>query len=169
MKLRSKLLMFTATTALYANMAFAAIDTQALADGFIADGYSYVEIKTGPTQTKLEAVKDATKLEVIYDNETGAVIKQESSAVDDDYAGQTGVEIEDTDDDFTDGNDDGVDDDGEDHDRGHGNDDDHDDADNPGKGGGNHGSDDGHDGDDDGDDDAGDDGDGDRGGKGGKD
>ncbi len=157
MKLRSKLLMFTATTALCTNLALAAIDTQALADTYIAEGYSYIEIKTGPTQTKVEAVNETTKIEVIYDNESGAVIKQESEAVDDDYAGLSGVEIEDVDEDFEDGddeNDDG-DDDGEDDNHGHGNDDDHDDDDNPGQGGGGHGS--GNDDDGDDDDDSGDD------------
>lgn len=125
MRIRSKLLMFTATAALCANMAFAAIDTQGLADGFIADGYTYVEIKVGPTQTKLEAVKGATKLEIIYDNVTGKELKRETEAADDDYVGRRGVEIEnvnrdfedsDDDDDSDDDNDDDSDDDDEDDD-----------------------------------------------------
>lgn len=160
MKLRSKLLMFTATAALFANIAHAAINARALADDYIAQGYSYVEVKTGPTQTKVEAIKGDTQVEVIYSNETGEIISQETQAADADEIGREGVEIKSTDEDFedSDDNDDDNDDDDEDDDNddedddeddnsGHGNDDDHDDDDNSGKGGGGHGSDD--DGDDD--------------------
>jgi hypothetical protein len=163
MKLRSKLLMFTATTALFANMALAAIDTQALADGLIADGYTYVEIKVGPTQTKVEAVNETTKLEVVYDNETGAVISQETQAAGDDYAGQAGVEIDDSDEDFEDvSDDDSVDENDDDENDDHGGDD-GDDDDNSGHGGDDDEGDDDHGGDDDGDDDHGGDDDGDSG------
>jgi phosphopantothenoylcysteine synthetase/decarboxylase len=150
MKLRSKLLMYTASAALFTNMALAAINVQDLADTYIADGYTYVEIKTGPTQTKVEAVRDATKIEVIYDNETGAVIAQETGPVDDEYVGRTGVEIDSSNKDFEDASDDDSvdeddddenDDHGGDHDSGdddEGDDDDDDDGDD-------HGGDDGDD------------------------
>lgn len=114
MKLRTKLMLFTAATALSANMAFAAIDAQALADSYIAEGYTYVEVKVGPTQTKLEAVKGERKAEVIYDNATGDVIKQEFEDADDDYIGRTGIEIEDSGKDFEDSDDDEDDDDEDD-------------------------------------------------------
>jgi hypothetical protein len=113
MKLRTKLMMFTAAAALSANIAFAAINPQALADAYIKEGYTYVEVKVGPTQTKLEAVKGDRKVEVIYDNASGKPIKTEFEDADDDYAGKSGVEIEDTDRDFTD-SDDADDDEGED-------------------------------------------------------
>lgn len=112
MKLRTKLLMFTAAAALSANMAFAAIDAQALADGYIKDGYTYVEVKVGPTQTKVEAVKDGTVTEVIYSNETGKIISQETQAADEEESALTGVEIKTVDEDFEDTDDE--DDDGED-------------------------------------------------------
>ena len=70
MKLKTRLMMFTAATALSANFALAAINPQALADAYVAEGYTYVEVKVGPTQTKLEAVKGQRKVEVIYDNAT---------------------------------------------------------------------------------------------------
>ncbi len=111
MKLRTKLMMFTAAAALSANMAFAAIDAQALADSYIAEGYTYVEVKVGPTQTKLEAVKGERKAEVIYDNATGDVIKQEFEDAEDDYIGRTGIEIDTSNKDFEDGDDDENDDD----------------------------------------------------------
>lgn len=115
MKLRSKLMMFTAAAALTANMAFAAIDPQALADGYIAEGYTYVEVKQGPTQTKIEAVKGDVKVEVVYDNATGGIIKQETEAAGDD-AGRTGVEIDFRDEDFEDDENDDDEDEDEDED-----------------------------------------------------
>jgi hypothetical protein len=111
MKLKTRLMLFTAATALSANMAFAAVNPQALAAAYVAEGYTYVEVKVGPTQTKLEAVKGDRKVEVIYDNASGTVIKQEFEDADDDYVGRTGVEIEDADDDFEDAQDDENDDD----------------------------------------------------------
>jgi hypothetical protein len=116
MKLRTKLMMFTAAAALSANMAFAAIDGNALADSYLAEGYNYVEVKVGPTQTKVEAVKGSIKVEVIYDNATGEILKQETEAAGDDYVGRTGKEVEDDDEDFLDGDDDEDDDEGEDDD-----------------------------------------------------
>jgi hypothetical protein len=127
MKLRTKLMMFTAAAALSANMAFAAIDAQSLADSYIAEGYTYVEVKVGPTQTKLEAVKGERKAEVIYDNATGDVIKSEFEDADADYIGRTGVEIDTSDKDFEDADDDEDDDDEMDDDE---NDDDEDDDEN---------------------------------------
>jgi hypothetical protein len=108
--MRTKLLMLTAAAALSAGMAFAAINLQSLADSYIAEGYSYVEVKVGPTKTKLEAVKGDRKVEVIYDNATGEVIKSEFEDADDDYSVRTGIEIDDTDKDFDDDDDDDDDD-----------------------------------------------------------
>jgi hypothetical protein len=109
MKLATRLMMFTAVTALSANMAHVAINAQNLADAYLSECYSYVEVKTGLTQTKLEAVKGNRKVEVIYDNATGAVIKQEFEAADSEYIGRTGVEIETSNRDFEGGDDDAED------------------------------------------------------------
>jgi hypothetical protein len=141
MKIRTTLLIWTAAAALSASVAYAAIDAQALADSYLAEGYDFVEVKQGPTQTKVEAIRDTTKVEVVYDNETGAILSQEEEAADAEDIGRTGSQVRSVDRDFEDG-DDEVD-------------------------GGHHGS--GHDGDDDdedddGDDDDDDDDDGDRGG-----
>jgi len=145
MKLRTKLLMFTAATALSVNMAYAAIDGASLADAYIAEGYDYVEVKVGPTQTKVEAIKGNVKVEVIYDNETQAIIKKEQETADGDDVGRTGKEVKTVTKDFEDGDDDDDDDDEEDDDHGSDHDDDDDDDDDD------HGSD--HDDDDDDDDD----------------
>jgi hypothetical protein len=68
-------------------------------------GYEYIEVKSGPTQLKVEAVRGSEKLEVIYDLATGRILKQESEDADDDYIGRTGVEFEDEDEDFLDDDD----------------------------------------------------------------
>lgn len=113
-------LMMTAAFVFGGQMAFAAIDPQALADSYIAEGYTYVEVKQGPTQTKLEAVKDGNMVEVVYDNETGGIISQETQVADAEEVAQTGVEIKTTDKDFEDNSDENDDDqgvdDGDDHD-----------------------------------------------------
>lgn len=114
MKLKTKLMMFTAVTALSASMAFAAINPETLAQSYRAEGYTYVEVTVGPTQTKLEAVKGDRKVEVVYDNATNAIIKQEFEDADDDYVGRTGVEIETSASDFEDGQDDDENDDRDD-------------------------------------------------------
>lgn len=167
MKLKSKLMLFTAAAALSANVAFAAINPEALAAAYQAEGYTYVEIKVGPTQTKLEAVKGDRKVEVIYDNASEDIIKQEFDSADD-YTGKTGVEIATTSRDFEDDGDDRDDDegDGRDDDESNddnGGDDDEGDDDNGGdddesdddEGDDNSGSGDNSGGDDDGDDDEG--------------
>lgn len=151
MKLRTRLLSFTAAIVMTTGAAFAAIDGNTLADAYLAEGYDFVEVKVGPTQTKVEAIKGNTKIEVIYDNATQEIIKRERDGVDDNDRGRQGKQVRTVDSDFED--DDDTDDDGKGR---HGGDDDRDDDD----------SDDdrrGRDGDDDdgGDDDRGDD---DRGG-----
>jgi hypothetical protein len=135
MKLRTKLMMFTAAAALSANMAFAAIDPQALADAYIEEGYTYVEVKVGPTQTKLEAIKGDRKAEVIYDNETGDILKQEFEDAEADEQDRSGVKIRTEDEDFLDDDegeddeDDAEDDDEDDEDEDEDEDDDEDDDD----------------------------------------
>jgi len=71
MKLRTKLLCYTAAIALTTGAAFAAIDGNALADDYLAQGYTFVEVKVGPTQTKVEAIRDGQKLEVVYNHQAG--------------------------------------------------------------------------------------------------
>ena len=155
MKLRAKLLSYTAAVLLTTGAAFAAIDGNALADAYLAEGYSFVEVKVGLTQTKVEAIKDGIKVEVIYDNETQDIIKREREAADAGDADRKGKEVRTVDSDFE-GDDDGDrnDDDAEDDDDGDDNDDDN----------GDDSDDDNGDDDDDSDDDSDDDGDHDNGG-----
>ncbi|WP_170971924.1 PepSY domain-containing protein [Rhodobacter sp. SY28-1] len=131
MKLRTRLLCYAAAIALTSGAAFSAIDGNQLAEDYLAAGYDFVEVKVGPTQTKVEAIRDGIKVEVIYDNETLAILKKESEAADDDDADRTGKQVKTVDSDFDDEDDDqdddrkGRDDDDEDDD----DDDDDDDGD----------------------------------------
>lgn len=132
MKLRTKLLCYTAAIALTTGAAFAAIDGNQLADDYLAQGYTFVEVKVGPTQTKVEAIKDGRKLEVVYDNATGDIIKQETERADADDASRTGKDVRTVRRDFEDGDDDDDhdgdhDDDDDDHGSDHDDDDDDDD------------------------------------------
>lgn len=128
-----------------------ALTSQELADQMTAAGYTRVEVKTGPTQIKVEAIRGTEKVETIYDAATGAVLSREFELVDAGDDTRPGVEIRDRDEDFTDG-DESSDDDGSDDDN-VGSDDDDDDSDD---------SDDDHGGDDNGHSHGGDDNDDDR-------
>lgn len=123
MKLKAKLLCYTAAIMLTTGAAFAAIDGNALADAYLAKGYTFVEVKVGPTQTKVEAIKDGIKVEVIYDNETQDIIKSEQESADADEVDRKGKQVRTVDSDFED--DDGSDDSG----RGEDDDDEDDDSD----------------------------------------
>ena len=97
-----RILLTTAALFMTGHMAMAAIDAQSLADSYIAEGYTYVEVKQGPTQTKLETIKGTAKTEVVYDNATGDIISQETQTASATDAAQTGVEIKTTSRDFED-------------------------------------------------------------------
>jgi hypothetical protein len=74
-------------------------------------GYSRIEIKTGPSQVKVEAIKGDRQLEVIYDSATGDVLKQEVNMVRADEDTTPGIEYQERDSDFTERNGQGYDDD----------------------------------------------------------
>ena len=99
-------LMMTAAFIFGGHMAFAALTTDTVVTDLTALGYTRIEIKTGPTQMKVEAIRRTEKLEVIYDIESGDILKQEIETVDagDDIA--PGVDISTDDEDFVDGDDD---------------------------------------------------------------
>lgn len=115
-----------AAITLAAGMAFAQDATQTMIDQFKADGYTRIEVKTGPTLTKIEAIRDGQKVEVIVDNATGEVIKRETEAVvpgenvspgvfmDDDGADDSADSVDDDQDDSDDDDDDSDDDNGDD-------------------------------------------------------
>ena len=104
-------LMMTAAFIFGGHMAFAALTTDTVVTDLTALGYTRIEIKTGPTQMKVEAIRGTEKLEVIYDIDSGDILKQEIESVDagDDIA--PGVEISTDDEDFVDGDNDDQDED----------------------------------------------------------
>ena len=145
MKLSVKLLLLTSVFALSAGIARAAITAQEVVRTYQDAAYTRIEVKEGPTQIKVEAIKDGVKIEVIYDKDSGAVISKEQHSVGASEAAATGVEISQDDTDFEDGHNSGSDDDGsDDHDgSGSGSDDDgSDDHDGSGSGSDDDGSDD---------------------------
>lgn len=130
--------------------------TQELAAQLQAQGYTSIEIKEGPTQTKVEAVRDGQKLEYVFDRATGRILSQELDRVDDDDL-RNGIEFDREDEDWVQAPGAVMEDDDEDDEEDGGDDDDDDDDDRRGRGGDDDDDDDddhgGRDGDDDDDDD----------------
>lgn len=138
--MKRKLLMTTAALAMFATASFAAITVDQVVQEFQDAGYTAIEVKEGPTQIKVEASDGTDKIEVIYDKETGEILKQET------YPGEggevdPGVDIDQEDEDFLDEDDDEEDE--EDEDEG----DDEDDGEDDGEGTGDDGEGDGGEGD----------------------
>lgn len=88
-----KRLMLLTTALIFAgNLAMAAVTANDLVTTYQAQGYTTIEVKTGLTQIKVEAIQGRAKVEVIYDAATGAILKQETSRARAGDAGQ-GVEL----------------------------------------------------------------------------
>lgn len=94
-----------AATALWITTAQADAFTEAVVAKYQDMGFDFVEIQNGVTQVKVEAIRGSEKIEVIYDRETGKILKQETERAGDD-SGRTGVQVSDRDDDFLDDSDD---------------------------------------------------------------
>lgn len=124
---------------------------QSIADQVISQlsdqGYTRIEVKNGPSQIKVEAVRGNRELEIIYDRRTGAILKQEVNAVRAGDDTRPGIQVRNEDRDFLRDRDRHDDDDGDDrrgqkddddrdNRRGHGDDDDDDDDDRRGDRGG---------------------------------
>ena len=86
--------------ALPASVGFAAIDTDGLISRFQGDGYTTIEVTRGINETKVEAIRNNEKVEVVYDNTTGAVLETEFGAPDADDDIQPGVTVRDRNRDF---------------------------------------------------------------------
>ena len=160
--------LMVAALVLSGSMAMAAVTTEQLVADLQAEGYTWIEVKRGPTQIKIEAVRGTSKTETIIDAETGAILKSETEDANAAEQARIGVKVRERvrnrdflrigrDDGADDGEDDDLgqgrdDDDDEDGDRGQGRDDDDDDG-NGGRGddggdddhGGDHGGDQGDD------------------------
>jgi hypothetical protein len=99
-----RLMLLSSAILLSATMSLSAMTADDLIAAYQAKGYTRIEVKTGLTQIKVEAVKGSVKVEVIYDAATGAILKQESERASRDERG-TGVEISSEDGDFLDDDD----------------------------------------------------------------
>ena len=77
---RYRLILLAAALSLTGGAAFA-LTAQDIINTLSSQGYTRIELKTGPTQTKVEAIRGAEKLEVIYDNASGNTLKSEVQAV----------------------------------------------------------------------------------------
>jgi len=103
---KDKTMKLFATTAAFVllstGLSLAAVDTNALIDSLQSQGYTRIEVKNGLSQVKIEAIRGTEKVEVVYDKETGAVLKSETETVQpgDDVA--AGISIETRDEDFLD-------------------------------------------------------------------
>lgn len=83
------------------SMAFGAITTDQLISEYQTNGYSYIEVKSGLSQIKVEAVKDGSRIEVIYDIATGAPIKTSTYSVGTIVTPDPGVRLRNTNRDFS--------------------------------------------------------------------
>ncbi len=118
--------------ALWSTAAHADRFTDAVVDRYQELGFDYIEVKEGINQLKVEAILGSQKYEVIYDRETGEILKQETGAADLADIGSSGVEIDREHEDFLDDDDfddDDDEDDFDDEDEGEDEDDDDDDSD----------------------------------------
>jgi hypothetical protein len=112
-----------------ASTAALALTPDQIAARFQAEGYRYIEIKQGLTQTKVEAIRGNEKREVVFDRATGHVLKSETETAKSKDQGRNGLVVMERSRDFlrvaaTSSGDVRVDDKGRDRD-----DDDHDDCD----------------------------------------
>ena len=135
---RYRMILIAAALSLTGGAALA-LTAQDVINTLSAAGYTRIEVKTGPTQTKVEAIRGAEKLEVIYDNASGNTLKSEVQAVEPGEDIAPGVSIRDRKHDFLNAHDgDGVgEDDGDsnDQDNDGDNDDNGDNGDNDGQNG----------------------------------
>ncbi|MCU0816956.1 MAG: PepSY domain-containing protein, partial [Cypionkella sp.] len=93
MKMITKLKLGAASLMLSGGMAYAAVTAESIVADLQAQGYTWIEVKRGPTQIKVEAVKGNTKVETVIDSATGTVLEREVERADADDVGRTGVEV----------------------------------------------------------------------------
>ena len=120
----------------------AGITAQDVARSFQDQGFTNIEVKTGPSQIKVEAERDGVEVETVYDAQTGDVLYHDSSRADGDdeneglsfersrtdfVEGDQYLDDDDHDDDDDDDRDDDDENDDDDRDHDEDGDDDHDD------------------------------------------
>ncbi|RUS63464.1 PepSY domain-containing protein [Pseudorhodobacter sp. E13] len=94
-----RVLALTLGAVLAGQMAYAITADEIVTD-LQAEGYTRVEVRVGPTQIKVEAIRGTNKIERIVDSATGNVLKSESYMVDSGENTRPGVSIRTRDRDF---------------------------------------------------------------------
>ncbi len=89
----NRLLATAAASVFWVGAAHADAFTDQVVSRYQDMGFTFVEVQGGPTQVKVEAIKDSQKLEVIYDRATGAILKQEQEQADARERSRTGVQV----------------------------------------------------------------------------
>lgn len=72
----------------------AQINTDALIAGYQAEGYTGIAVTPGLTETRVEAIRDTFRVDVVYDNSTGEVLNSDFSAADDNGGDDNGTDDE---------------------------------------------------------------------------
>ncbi|MCR9150270.1 MAG: hypothetical protein NXH83_08855 [Rhodobacteraceae bacterium] len=101
--MNSRIFQLSAVAALLGSAALAGPFEDRIVENLQDLGYDYIEVKTGPSQVKAEAVRGTRKLEVVYDRSTGRIISREEERAGAGYLGRTGVEFDTEGEDFVDG------------------------------------------------------------------
>ncbi len=101
-----KLMMMAAGFGIWGGMALAAVNTDALVADLQQQGYSWIEVKRGPTQIEVEAVRGTEKIETVYDIATGEILDHEIDRASRREQNRTGVKVRDSLRDFEDRDDD---------------------------------------------------------------
>jgi hypothetical protein len=73
--IKKTVVMLAAGLILSAHMAVALTPNEAIAE-LQAAGYSRIEVKVGPTQMKVEAIRGTEKVELVYNRATGTLLKR---------------------------------------------------------------------------------------------
>lgn len=134
-----RLMLLSSAFFLSATMAMAEITADELVAAYQVKGYTRIEVTTGLTQIKVEAIMGKAKVEVVYDALTGAILHEETGWAKGSERG-TGIEVKSEDHDFLNGDEHGDENSGDnadedDHDHsGSGSGDDEGDNDNGGQG-----------------------------------
>lgn len=111
-----RLMMTTAAGLFMAAPAAYAITAEELVAEYQAADYDFIEVTEGISQIKVEATRDGQTIEVIYDAETGEILKSEQEAADAEHRDRTGVQVRSRARDFLDADDLDDEDDEDDHD-----------------------------------------------------
>lgn len=97
-----KLLIAAGALSLSAQAGHATVTAEGLISGLQAEGYGWVEVKRGPTQFEVEAVRGREKVEMVIDAASGAVLHRETERADREDRARSGTQIRDRDRDFVD-------------------------------------------------------------------